>query len=81
MQYFVNDQLPSLWTGIAELPSKTVQRYIERDRRYDARQGPLGNPFQGFIDPGLADGIDERRRRYEEYLQKRKQEREKDDRT
>lgn len=63
-----------------ELPSKTFERYVERDRRFDARQGPIGDPFKGFIDPGLADGIDERRQRYEEYLRKRREEKQREER-
>ncbi|KAF2168647.1 hypothetical protein M409DRAFT_21391 [Zasmidium cellare ATCC 36951] len=81
VHHFVSSQLPLLCTAVYELPSKTLQRYVERDRSFDARQGPIGNPFQGFVDPGLNDGIEERRRRrYEEYLRRRREERERDNR-
>lgn len=77
-RYLVYESLPNLWNSLSELPAKTAQAYIERDRRFDARQGPLGDPFKGFIDPGLADGIDERRAKYEAYLERRKAERERE---
>lgn len=73
--HFFYSQLPGLCSAMYQLPSKTLRRYVERDRRYDARQGPIGDPFRGFIDPGLADGIEERRERYEEYLKRRREER------
>lgn len=60
-------------TAASEWPSQALQRYRERDRSYDARQGAIGDPFRGWIDPGLADGIDERRQQYEEYLKKRRE--------
>jgi hypothetical protein len=75
-RYVFYESLPTLWSSVSQLPAKTAQAYAERDRRFDARQGPIGNPFQGFIDPGLADGIDERKARYEQYLERRKRERE-----
>lgn len=76
--HFYHTQLPLLGTAMYELPYKTLQRYVERDRSFDARQGPIGNPFQGFVDPGLADGVEERRKRYEEYLKRRKVEKERE---
>lgn len=77
--HFLYTQLPLLGTAMYELPSKTIQRYVERDRSFDARQGPIGNPFQGFVDPGLADGVEERKKRYEEYLKRRRAERERNE--
>jgi cobalamin biosynthesis Mg chelatase CobN len=77
-QYVVYESLPNFWNSISELPSKTAQAYIERDRRFDARQGPIGDPYKGWIDPGLADGIEERRAKYEEYLERRKKEKAKE---
>lgn len=61
-------QLPELVRTASQLPAKTMQRYMERDRRYDARQGAIGDPYKGFIDPGLAEEIDERQREHDEYL-------------
>lgn len=55
-----------MFSRALELPPKILQRYQERDRRYDARQGAIGDPYRGFIDPGLADEIDERRRQMEQ---------------
>ncbi|KAF7188034.1 hypothetical protein HII31_10606 [Pseudocercospora fuligena] len=72
-RHFVYEQIPGMFNAATELPSKTWQRYIERDRSYDARQGAVGDPFRGWIDPGLADGIDERSRRYEEHLQRKRE--------
>ncbi|KAI5367757.1 hypothetical protein Slin15195_G028900 [Septoria linicola] len=69
----VYHQLPSMFSAALELPAKTLQRYQERDTRYDARQGAIGDPYRGFIDPGLADEIDERRRQADEALSKRRQ--------
>ena len=79
VSHFVNEQLPDLLSAMSTLPLKTWERYAERHRSFDTRQGPIGDPFKGFIDPGLVDGIDERRRRYEEYLEKRRRERQRDD--
>jgi hypothetical protein len=59
------EQIPRMFSRALELPPKILQRYQERDRRFDARQGAIGDPYRGFIDPGLADEIDERRRQYE----------------
>jgi hypothetical protein len=61
-------QIPELLSAASQLPAQTLQRYQQRDRRYDARQGALGDPYKGFIDPGLADEIDERRRLHDEHL-------------
>lgn len=72
LHYLVHNQFPSFLSTVSELPSKTAQRWMERDRSWDARQGAIGDPFRGWIDPGLADGIDERRRRYEEYLKRKR---------
>ncbi|EME83087.1 uncharacterized protein MYCFIDRAFT_196463 [Pseudocercospora fijiensis CIRAD86] len=72
-RHFVSEQIPRIFNAATELPSKTWQRYMERDRSHDARQGAVGDPFRGWIDPGLADGIDERRKRYEEYLQRKRE--------
>lgn len=67
-------QIPELFSAASQLPAKTIQRYQERDRRYDARQGAIGDPYKGFIDPGLADEIDERRRQHDEYLRSKQKE-------
>ncbi|EME46900.1 hypothetical protein DOTSEDRAFT_33425 [Dothistroma septosporum NZE10] len=77
IRYIAYEQFPAFLGTVSELPAKTAQRWAERDRSWDARQGAIGDPFRGWIDPGLADGIDERRKRYEEYL-KRKAEKEKE---
>lgn len=79
-RHLVNEQIPGIFNAASELPRKTWQRYVERDRSYDARQGAFGDPFRGWIDPGLADGIDERRQRYEDDLQKKSKVKEKEDR-
>ncbi|KAF2216041.1 hypothetical protein CERZMDRAFT_94423 [Cercospora zeae-maydis SCOH1-5] len=74
------EHLPRMFSIALELPPKILQRYQERDRRYVARQGAIGDPYRGFIDPGLADEIEERKRQYEEYLKnKSKRDARKDD--
>jgi hypothetical protein len=67
------EQIPRMFSRALELPPKILERYQERDRRYDARQGAIGDPYRGFIDPGLADEIDERRRQYEEHMRNKSQ--------
>ncbi|SMQ44980.1 unnamed protein product [Zymoseptoria tritici ST99CH_3D1] len=70
-----NESLPKLWTAISELPANTAKAYIERDRRFDARQGAIGDPYKGWIDPGLVDAIEERKASYEVEMERRKWER------
>ncbi|KAK4626174.1 hypothetical protein CLAFUW4_04065 [Fulvia fulva] len=72
IRYIVYDQFPSFLGTVSELPAKTVQRWAQRDRSWDARQGAIGNPVRGWIDPGLADGIDERRVGYEGFLERKR---------
>ena len=67
------EQFPACLGTVSDLPSKTAQRWAERDRSWGARQGAVGDPSRGWIESGLADGIDESRKRHHEYLKGNKE--------
>ena len=71
VRHFIDAQLPNLLDTLADMPSRAGKRYAERDRTYDARKGPIGDPFRGWVDPGLNDGIEERKKAEEELRKKR----------